>query len=35
MHGELIGDDVTYLNLTRPRFETLPDYVFDLNLFMK
>ena len=35
MHGELIGDDVTYLNLTKPRFETLPDYVFDLNLFMK
>jgi hypothetical protein len=35
MHGELVNDAVTYLKLTSPRLEPLPDYVFDLNLFMK
>lgn len=35
MVDALISDDVTYLNLTKPRFEPLADYVFNLNLFMK
>jgi outer membrane lipoprotein-sorting protein len=35
LHDELMSGDVTYLNLTKPRFEPLPDYVFNLNLFMK
>ena len=35
LHDELMSADVTYLNLTKPRFEPLPDYVFNLNLFMK
>ncbi len=35
MYDELMSEDVTYLNLTKPRFEPLPDYVFNLNLFMK
>ncbi|ANB75624.1 outer membrane lipoprotein-sorting protein [Paraburkholderia phytofirmans] len=34
-HGELMNGEVTYLNLRNPRVEPLPDYVFDLNLFMR
>ena len=34
-HGELMNGEVTYLNLSNPRVEPLPDYVFDLNLFMR
>jgi hypothetical protein len=35
MRDALMNEDVTYLNLTKPRFEPLSDYVFNLNLFMK
>lgn len=35
MQGELMNGAVTYLNLRQPRVEPLPDYVFDLNLFMR
>jgi hypothetical protein len=35
MHGELMNGSVTYLSLRNPRIEPLPDYVFDLNLFMR
>ncbi len=35
MREALMSEDVTYLNLTKPRFDPLPDYVFNLNLFMK
>jgi hypothetical protein len=35
MHEALLSEDVTYLHLTKPRFDALPDYVFNLNLFMK
>lgn len=35
MQGELMNGSVTSLNLRQPRIEPLPDYVFDLNLFMK
>lgn len=35
LHETLMSEDVTYLNLTKPRFDALPDYVFNLNLFMK
>ena len=35
IYDELMSGDVTYLNFTRPRFEALPDYVFNINLFMK
>jgi outer membrane lipoprotein-sorting protein len=35
MREALMSEDVTYLNLTKPRFDALPDYVFNLNLFMK
>ena len=34
-HGELMNGEVTYLKLSNPRVEPLPDYVFDLNLFMR
>ena len=32
---ELVGTDVTTLTLTRPQLAELPDYVFNLNLFMQ
>ncbi|BBA36097.1 hypothetical protein sS8_4167 [Methylocaldum marinum] len=35
LYDELMSEDVTYLNLTKPQFKPLPDYVFNLNLFMK
>ena len=35
MREALMSEDVTYLNLKKPRFDPLPDYVFNLNLFMK
>lgn len=35
LYDALMSEDVTYLNLADPRFEALPDYVFNLNLFMK
>lgn len=35
LHETLLSDDVTYLFLQSPRFDALPDYVFNLNLFMK
>lgn len=35
MHDALLSNDVTYLSFVTPRFETLPDYVFNLNLFLK
>lgn len=35
MHGELLDGAVTYLHLRSPRIEPIPDYVFDLNLFMR
>lgn len=35
MQGELMDGTVTYLNLREPRIAPLPDYVFDLNLFMR
>lgn len=35
LHEALLSDDVTYLFLQSPRFDALPDYVFNLNLFMK
>lgn len=35
MHGELLDGAVTYLYLRNPRIEPIPDYVFDLNLFMR
>ena len=35
LQGELMNGALTYLNVRNPRIEPLPDYVFDLNLFMK
>jgi hypothetical protein len=35
IYDELMSGDVTYLNLTEPRFEALPDYIFNVNLFMR
>lgn len=35
MRGELLNGTVTYLQLRSPRIEPIPDYVFDLNLFMR
>jgi hypothetical protein len=35
LHGELLNGSVTYLLLDKPRIEPIPDYVFDLNLFMR
>lgn len=35
MYDELMSGDITYLNLTKPRLAPLPDYVFNINLFMK
>lgn len=35
MHGELLDGSVTHLHLRNPRIEPLPDYIFDLNLFMR
>jgi hypothetical protein len=31
----LMNGDVTYMNLSNPQIAPLPDYVFDLNLFMR
>ena len=35
MRNELMNGSVTQLNLRSPRLEPVPDYVFDLNLFMR
>jgi hypothetical protein len=35
LRGELLNGAVTSLVLRNPHFEPLPDYLFDLNLFMK
>ena len=35
LQGELMNGALTYLSVRNPRIEPLPDYVFDLNLFMK
>ncbi|WP_020651655.1 outer membrane lipoprotein-sorting protein [Massilia niastensis] len=35
LRNELMNGSVTYLNLRSPRVEPVPDYVFDLNLFMR
>lgn len=35
LRGELMNGAVTYLNLRNPHLEPIPDYVFDLNLFMR
>jgi outer membrane lipoprotein-sorting protein len=35
MRSELMNGSVTYLNLRAPRIAPLPDYNFDLNLFMR
>ena len=35
LHGELLNGAVTYLHLDKPHIEPIPDYVFDLNLFMR
>lgn len=35
LRGELLNGAVTYLQLRNPRLEPIPDYVFDLNLFMR
>jgi hypothetical protein len=35
LRGELINGAVTYLKLRKPHLEPIPDYVFDLNLFMR
>ena len=34
-HSTLMNSDITYLNLSNPHIAPLPDYVFDLNLFMR
>ena len=35
LRGELLNGALTYLTVREPRIEPLPDYVFDLNLFMR
>lgn len=35
IYEELMSGDVTTLNMTEPRLAPLPDYIFNLNLFMK
>ncbi|WP_223163414.1 outer membrane lipoprotein-sorting protein [Methylococcus geothermalis] len=35
MRDTLINENVTYMNMNKPRLEPLPDYIFNLNLFMK
>lgn len=35
LHSELMNGAVTFLDLRNPRIEPVPDYVFDLNLFMR
>jgi hypothetical protein len=35
MRSELMSGSVTYLSLRAPRIAPLPDYNFDLNLFMR
>jgi hypothetical protein len=35
LQNELMNGAVTYLNLRNPHIEPVPDYVFDLNLFMR
>jgi outer membrane lipoprotein-sorting protein len=31
----LLNENITYLSMNKPKFELLPDYIFNLNLFMK
>jgi hypothetical protein len=35
VRGELLNTEVTYLKLANPHIEAIPDYVFNLNLFMR
>lgn len=35
IYEELMSGDVTTLSMTRPQLTPLPDYIFNLNLFMK
>jgi hypothetical protein len=35
LRGELMNTEVTYLKLNNPHIEAIPDYVFNLNLFMR
>jgi hypothetical protein len=35
LRGELMNTEVTYLKLANPHIEAIPDYVFNLNLFMR
>jgi hypothetical protein len=35
LRGELMNAEVTYLKLANPHIEAIPDYVFNLNLFMR
>lgn len=35
IYEELMSEDVTTLSMTKPRLAPLPDYIFNLNLFMK
>jgi outer membrane lipoprotein-sorting protein len=35
MYDELVTGHVTRLNMTKPKLEPLPDYVFNVNLFLK
>ncbi|MGZ9243698.1 MAG: outer membrane lipoprotein-sorting protein [Candidatus Binatia bacterium] len=35
MYDELMSGDITHLNLTKPKIARLPDYVFNINQFMK
>jgi outer membrane lipoprotein-sorting protein len=35
IHEALMSGDVTTLSMTKPRLAPLPDYVFNLNLFMR
>lgn len=35
MRDTLINENVTYMSMNKPQLEALPDYIFNLNLFMK
>ncbi|MEW6039457.1 MAG: outer membrane lipoprotein-sorting protein [Pseudomonadota bacterium] len=35
MRDTLINENLTYMHMNKPRLEALPDYIFNLNLFMK
>lgn len=35
MYDELVSGDVTRLNMRKPKLEPLPDYIFNVNLFLK